>query len=724
MAKRPQVNTNIGQPEAIRTVARPSMDQAPVYSMQQSRAGALAQSLTAIAPSLNNFVEEFEQDYRVSEENRAQDEIQGMTYEQAKEAVNTGVLRDTESPWYQAAFEKQFGMVYANRRKRELVDAYNNDFDKHNGDIDQFIADFASSDLDKFGGSEFIMSGYRDAMKGVLPTLRDNHAEFKSDWTRERVGENFGSLVYTTVTDTLAEGGDLNAALNTLKAGHRESLGMTFKEMDASIFATAERLAAEGNVEALTALLEMEIEGPDGTVVGSYAARPQYATEAAKLIENAKATAGAAAREQNTATIVSLQTQASTGALNRELAMQMRDQQQISLGEYERLLQADEQAKIKATITARNTQQMDTIKTAALDAVVKGNGYAIQDFTYNTADGKTKTVTRDELVEGAVVDSMDALAKQGAAPALMAEQLSSYGVDVTYPVWEHVMSDGYLTLTENLSTGKDGNTKVPETALKGYATYKALADTPQLRSRHINNRDAEDVWATAYLLEQHGYDPQDALLRAAAPASDAGIAAANSFGREEFTLLANSVKGGMFGDDIANGAAALGQAEALAKFFISRGVPKKQAVKQAIKDYEDSHTVINGASVNTRNVHLPRNFEDASLVVLQEFAEMYDEDVDDLTMVPAHDGSNNWVVAYKGNVAMPVQVGGDNRIHISQIELTYKDAQERAAQAALDAAQAAINESTANAIEQDDMLGRRAVNQKRRNSSRSKRHKK
>ncbi|WP_422049733.1 hypothetical protein [Shimia sp.] len=637
--------------------------------------------------------------------------------------VRSGALRDTESPWYQAAFEKQFGTVYAQRRKRELVDAYNNDFDKHNGDLDEFISGFAREDMEKFGGSKFIMSGYRNAMQGVLGNLRDNHAEWKSNWTRERTSDNFGTLAYEATVNAVAEGADLNAALNALKGEHREAFGMTFAQMDNNIFGIASRLASEGKVDELNQLLTTEITGPDGTVVGSYLTRQKFAEESNKLLEQAREVAGAVARAENTATIVGLQQQAATGTLNLETATELRDQSQISLGEYERLVSANRTAQMKATIAAQNNQQIDAIKTSALQAVTTGQGYAIQDFTYTTADGKTKTITREKLIEGAVVDSMNELANRQTPPAVMAQTLSSYGVDVTYPVWENVMSDAHLTLTEAAATDTDGTTTVPDTALRGYATYKALAETPQLRSRHINNTDAENVWSAALLLEEMGYSTEDALLRAAKPPTEAGKAQANSFGRDEFNAMARSIEPGMFGDDMANGAAALGRTEALAKLFISLGVPKAQAVEKAVEDYQASHTVINGVSVNTRNVYLPPDFEDASTVHLQDFAEMYDEDVEDLTMVPVHDGSSNWMIAYKGNVAMPVQItGADNIVHISEIERGYAQHAEEVRAAAAEALASEVAQSTAEALNQQDMMERRERNQSARNNAQSKRH--
>lgn len=678
MAQRPQVNTQLQAPELTRTVARPASDRAVVYTPQQSRSAALAQSLVSLAPTLQGYVQEFQKDYQEAEENRAYDEIQGMTYDEAQELVKSGSIRETESPWYQAAFEKQFGTVYAKRRRQELVDRYNTEFDKHNGNIDEFAAEFAGEDLDKFGGSKFVMSGYRNAMAGVLDELKSNHGEWKSNWTRDRVTENFGTLAYDAIAETVAAGGDLNDTLKNLKGEHAGALGMTFPEMDAQLFGVAERLAAEGDVEALEALLYTDFTGPDGTKVGSFANRSKYAKESDALLEQARAVAGKADREQNTATITGLKMSADNGKLDLALATELRDSEQISQAEYESLIIRNDGAKDAAIVSAGNKRFEEAVFSGAMDAIQSGRGYAIRDETYVNAQGKTVTITANEQVERTVIAVMDNMARNDASPQAMAEELSRMGVDQTYPAWENILSDGHLPLTEIGVMGEDGSTEIPETSLRAYDLYKAMNDTPQIRSRHINNTEAEDVWSTAMLLEQHGYSVEDALIRAAKPASEADQANANRFGREQFETLAERVRPKFFGEEMANGAAAVGRIEKLAKFYISRGVKPKDAVNNAIRDYDNSHTTINGVSVNTRNVYLPPNFEEASRVALEEFAELHGEDVDELTLIPAHNGSNNWTIAYKGNVAMPVQIeDADTSIHVSEITRTYTDFRNR-----------------------------------------------
>jgi hypothetical protein len=507
-------------------------------------------------------------------------------------------------------------------------------------------------------------------MKGVLPTLRDQHAEWQSSWTREKVTENFGSMVYDAVGSAVENGDDLNQVLGLLKGDHRESFGMTFKEMDAHIFDTAARFAAEGNVEAAEAILSTDMVGPDGTVVGSYLKRPQYSADAAKLIEEARALAGDRLREENTATIVAVRSSAENGTLDKELLQTLVDQEQFSKAEQESLLMQNERAIKAATVKAQLKQYEDAMLTSAINAVHAGAGHTVVDQTVTLPDGTTKTFTQKQLLDGAVERLVENMKANSTPIPVMVQELARWGVDYQVPEWEALLSNAHTSLTSAITApDKDGKVTIPDNVKAGYHLFKEMGAAWHTRARHISDPEAEKVWETAELLEQVGYEEEDALTRAASPATHQ--TAANNFGREEFAALSDSIEPGLWGEEVSNGGEVLAQTERLAKFFISRGVPKKKAVEAAIKNYQESHTVINGASINTRNVHLPANFEDASLVALQEFAELYDEDVDDITLRPEAPGSSNWIVVYKANTAMPVP-GAQSRMHVSQITRSYE----------------------------------------------------
>lgn len=701
MATRPQVNTNLGAPEQARVVARPLSSRTNVATVNISKGAQLASALSSVLPSLNGFVEEAKQVYQEDEANRAYDTIQGMTYEQAENAVKTGEMLKTESPWYQAAFEKQFGLTYAAKRKRQIIDEYNNGFDKHNGDVDSFLTNYAAEDRDKFGGSKFIMSGLRQGMDGVLRQVRDDNAQFRSQWTQEKAVENFGVIARTAADTAVDMGSNPMETIGSMYGEHRRSLGLSYEQMDTQVFSLAQQYAAEGNVDMVEQILNYDRVGDDGTKVGSFSKRPKYALDSKRLIETARANRGEANRKANTEAVVGLQERGAAGQLDdadRVQLQTMRDDEQLSQAQHESILRQDNDARVRATGDAYVATQTTAIRGEVLSTVMQGRGYTIQDVdVVNPATGKTTTLSADDMIEEAVNDAMNVMASKNATPQQMAAQLASYGVDANYSVWENAMSNGYQALSESLATvGKDGTAKLPEPAIAGYNTWRSLSDQPRLRDRHVTNADAGNIYRDADALVRLRVPEEDALLRSASidRKSRSGKAAALPREQIDKIIQASTASDGWFGGSPANVSSVSGWIEDSVRVQVELGVAPKQAVKNGIQAYKDSHTIINGAAINTRSAFIPPNFEESSAVMLESFAEQTGEDADDLTLLPAHDGSNYWVVVSKSNVALPIVVEGrSNRFHISQIQQSAEDAKDAEEAALLEE----VNEGVADA---------------------------
>ena len=648
---RPQVNTNIGQPEGVRVAARPTNDAAPVYTAKQSKGAALAQSLISLAPTLQGYVQDLQQDYQMTEANRATDEIGGMTYAEAQEAVASGRLRDTESPWYQAAFEQQFGQVHAQQRKREMMDAYNNSFDKHNGDIDQFLAEFAGADMERFGGSEFIMSGYRSEMQGVLSQFRDTHAEWKSQWTRDQVTTNFETSVYNRA------GSDFGSLLDKdEQMKHMLKFGSTEQEVATSLMSVLKRTATEGDLDKFMRIANARRFNAAGEELPSLMDTPDYADTVIDLMNAADNAQKTNRRNNRGNLLVDMKALARAGELDQAAADAAFADGSIRQSEYEELLRTHSEAVKKQRQIAHVEQVTGSYQDAAIEAVTSGNGFALQDVILPTANGGTTTLSGADQRQQAFDAVMGNMVANQTDVGTMAHEMASWGLTNTYEPWENLLSGAHLMLTNAGSTGEGGKTEVPDQAIQAYALWKGMMETPGVRNLHTS-QEADNVWRTAFLLESTGsLSPDEALRQAAMPPTEQGTAAANNFSRDEFEEMEAAYKA----RKQYNTGAANSTTEALAKFFISRGVGRKAAVEQAIEAYQQSHTVINGVYIPTNDLNLPDNFEEASMSLLQKFADQSDGefDVDDLTLVPSHRGSSTWNIVMKSNVALPVGVGG------------------------------------------------------------------
>lgn len=147
---------------------------APIFSpitTPRARPGT-AQSLAGFGGAIADFAATYEEQQIEDARVEAYDQLQGMTLEEADAAVKSSQMSETDNPYFQAAFEKQFGIAYAAQRKREIVQSYETEFDKDNGDLEEFLIGVFQEDQNAYGGNEFVSSGIREGMGGFLDTVR------------------------------------------------------------------------------------------------------------------------------------------------------------------------------------------------------------------------------------------------------------------------------------------------------------------------------------------------------------------------------------------------------------------------------------------------------------------------------------------------------------------------------------------------------------------------
>jgi hypothetical protein len=632
---------------------------------------SLAESLSSLRPTINGYIQELRDDYQETEANRAYDTIQGMTYEQSAQAVNDGTMRKTESPWYRAAFQKQFGLAHAAQRKREIVTAYNNEFDKENGDIGEFLTRYVQEDYEQYGDSEFIKAGLREGMAGVFDSIKDTQAQYVDTNLQQRTSEQFYTLAGSTVETALTDGSDVNAALARLSGDHGTSLGLQPEEMDTQLLLLAEGYAEKGDLKAVESILNADPHG-----LGSLSSRSTFAAKAAGLTESAAAKSGELNRTANTMTVVDLQDRAAKGLLDDADKVQIKafqEDKQFSQREVESLLGSNDEAQKRAVGDAFESRLQSDALTQTTDLLKTGRIYTLQDqVVTNPYNGKSITIKADELERMAVNEQMNAMAAKNATPQVMAAQMATWGTSVKFSVWEDAMSDGYTAVSTQMATiGPDGMTAVPEPAKAGYALWRSLEGQPSLRDRHVTDGTAAQLYRDAELLEEHGVMTADEALLAAAriDRKSSRSSLASSIDRDKFASAVREVtKGGFFSDAAANQGDANIALEGLARIYIDLGIPAEKAVTRAAEDVNRTYTVVGGVLVNTRDKFIPPDFGNIAQVALESFVEANPTvDIDDIRLWPV-DGQDSWIITDEYFRPVP----GAKAIHISQLQKNPK----------------------------------------------------
>ncbi len=681
MRERVQVQGPQG-PQSLQTVARPGAVSAGAPRVGRSKGEQLLESLSVIEPSLRRHLQEEQEAFETQEAERAYDTLQGMTFDEARKLVDDGTLRETENPWYEAAFQKQYGVAYAGKRKRDIMLAYETQFDKHNGDIESFISNHVKQDAQRYGGNKFVASGIREGMGDFLARLRDQQAEFKSTVIQNTNVDQFRAASSTVIDEAVAQGIDPSAAVRRLYEQHRQSFGLTYQQMDDNILELAEEYAEAGDAATVHALLSTEVVGSDGQKVGSFTSRGRYAVQAQTLINKAEAQRSKLDREANTAGVVDLRSRAGKGSLSdadKETLEGMKRDGLISQEMHESLIVQNDNARRGALNSSYDALQENNYKDHVSARIMAGEAFAVTDYTYTDSSGKTKTIERDGIVDDVVNDTLTAMGKNGYSENEMAATMASWGVGTKYQVWENALSDGYLALSQTLTAaGPDGEVELPPAAMAGYGTWRNLAEHPHLRARHVTDQTALRLYRDAEALERGGMEPETALVTAARIDRDAtrnGIS--SQIDRNAFNDAVRSVtSGGWFGADASNAGWVSGTIERTARVLMDAGLPQERAIKQSVQMFEDSHTNVNGVAVNTRNKFIPPNFSDMSEMIIDEFAARHGEDADDLTLVPSINGEQSWVVTRKDTMMPHEEWIDGGAFNISELQERYSASQQ------------------------------------------------
>ncbi|MCQ1856143.1 hypothetical protein, partial [Neorhizobium galegae] len=257
------------------TYSRPQAPPSGPNGLQQL-AGALAQ----ISPGLSNFLDVTAAKAQKDAEDRANRRIGGMSFQEARDAVNSGKMAEMENPWFKAAFMKQYGERLAYERVNELSTEYETNFDKNSGNLDGLIRERTGADLEQYGSDPHFTGAYNKVMDGFSARANTAQAQYKTEQVKQDTVSGVYDTFHGEATALRSEGKktpeEIVAALRGKYEGNRSLLHVDFKEQDREMVRLAEAFAAKGDTEMVNAILNSDRKGADGTVLGTLASNREF----------------------------------------------------------------------------------------------------------------------------------------------------------------------------------------------------------------------------------------------------------------------------------------------------------------------------------------------------------------------------------------------------------------------------------------------------------------
>ncbi|UXN69611.1 hypothetical protein N8A98_20700 [Devosia neptuniae] len=568
-----------------------------------------------------------------------------------------------------------FGERQALYRTNELTQEYYTNFDKQNGNLDEFISTAIAEDLQQYGDNEYFMGGYQPQMETFRGKIAGQHTADVSQLAVENAKGGVYDVFLGNAKQMLADGRPPEEIVTDLRgrmAGNADLLNIPLHEQDAEWLAVAEQFANEGNLDMVNAMLAPISEDR------------RFAAGAAKVLSVATAKREELNRQASLTAMTYFDGLAQAGTLNDEELFTFHKENPGVYTEagvvalvrqsQNNLVQAQQAAATAADKAALETQawrdKID-LRGQNLQLVESGRVPFLEAGTVRNEKGEPIQVTVQEqqkwLAED-IVEQVNAIADdqgldEGGKLSLMAGQFTMAGIE--NPQWQQLLSAGSVAGHAWSLSGEP-----PPQLVEGAKLYTQLhAQSPMLLSRHIQDEEVKRFYETYRTAVQlGGMDESQALSHAANIVRSPPISnPMTSLKKEDLEGIVRDIGdggGGWFG--IGKGTA---NNEAIVSDFITRRQAEygamgtmtgKAAGEEAKKDFLNSHVAVNGQWVPTNDRHIPPNFEELAKTVIEDYVRDFPDeldglDADELTLAPATNGSGVWMLVYKGGVPYPVE---------------------------------------------------------------------
>lgn len=401
--QRVQVNTAVQEVQALRPTAAPvNRYVAPVVrEAEKGFVNELLSGLSSLAPAVNKLYMAREEKLYNEAVKEAESKVQGMTFEEAQAAVKSGELDQAANPYYQAAFNKTYGARAGIELKRKMAIAYENEFDKDSGNVDEFVSSFMAAQKQELGDNEFALQGFDLATKDIREKFIGAQTEYDTQKKKTETNDSIFTVISESVAQLKAAGASpdvVSAELMKLGSGYKNTLGFEYADFDKIVMNVMSTYAEAGDVKFVNEVLDNKRGG-----LGALSNKTSLLSDVNKL----KTTA----IEQNTKNVYKsgmdlrflLENQADTGNLDYDLARWgyeqglLKESNLVSLDAQNdaalKSLRKDND-KLKYKLEADQQYRDLTVKNMGL--LISGNSGAMKDEVLSDGSGGSKIVTIEQ----------------------------------------------------------------------------------------------------------------------------------------------------------------------------------------------------------------------------------------------------------------------------------------------------------------------------------------
>ena len=624
----------VGQMPRLRPVANP----VDTYSRPAAEAPADKQlmSLADALGGLNTALQRYGAVAQQKQEKDSATEVQRRATTETPEAFEAWKQANPDKVRTIAA-QEVLGRQAAIRSAQATEQEYIEKFDKDGGDINEFLRARQAADLE--GKSPEFQAVYMQTMGGVSEKIRGRHQQYIAGRTTETIESGLISIYQQAIDSAISEGKspeEAMAAIRQRRAGDAKFNGIPYARQDELL---VEALRAHGEGKGGKDFIEGILNLP-GKIVHSDGREQDIGPLGIRFAGKAD-TARNAARQKDTEVgrvkiqeeLATLRAAAEDGNLtddNRKRLLEWQEKRLVTPETYQafearnraaietKQVQA-ERARIKQGWQEHYDTQVTQSTLEAADAVKSNRASGLREVVINKADAQgnpvTERIAAKDRIKAATDYEMRRIDEQERTRAIQPEVAFDQRVawhanaGTKYEPWEVALSRAGAASLKDL---RENNGKPSEATMAGYELYTRLRKNPALLDRHIS-KDTRDLFD---LVDAHwaqlGEKPEEAFTSAFAamqmPAESR---------QAKVKDIDSAIKGirqdqwfGMFGgksiDAVGNGYVQRTVRDMAGLY--AQTMPVADAVKAAAKRFNETHTIVLGSPIMTKDFNIPEWF--------------------------------------------------------------------------------------------------------------------
>lgn len=642
----------LAAPEALQPRARP-VDTFVRPAIQESPVQAALKAMSGYSPVLSDMAKVAVEKDRIAQEAAAQGKIGGMTFDEAKKAVSSGQMHEFQSPWFRAAFEKQYGV----RAAAEMTTELEKDLatrDLTTTDPDALVAEYTQRYQEGLPAGEFAQSGFvagaaglRDKVTGLV-----NQARIKETVTNRNDG--FVQTALTIVEQNKDKPpADLAKAMWEHMQGSRDLLNLGYLDQVPLMGSLMDTLARNpGNEGVIEALGKLDIKGvPLSTRMGAR-------FEALK--DGALAETKQQLNDEAQPKLLGFYDDANAGKLDdkafREWAEPLVAKGVLNgstvAGITERNLNSQQQAAAQAQAAVdRTAEQTVKMNLAPGLAELARQGHltmsVTRDFDTQTASGKNIHISTDEQLKMGLEMAADQIVREGQAQKL--DPATIRGNVISMYARNGQVDPKVQGVVGTILHGSAGG-DVPQSALDALPELAvALREAPEMVNRIASNQANQKFLERIKTGMDYGMDPRSAMSSAIYWRDNRDKFAPMK--HSERTSMVTQAMGDLrgWGKQYTNNAVVQRVLERRIEFYYDTGATGDDLRKRAVESVKRTHANVNGTLTDVTGTGLTGP---QAAPVLKEAADALHEARPDLK------GNVSWIATADGaDTFRPVVAG-------------------------------------------------------------------